>query len=99
MATAFSSRDQIVEAAPIADNARPNLDQGQLEEVFEIGRCEAWVKTNGYSRYISVIGRTIWITSYLKLEMLQWVWECGEIGIYRFWTVNKETHDLCHKYS
>jgi len=50
MATAFSSRDQIVEAAPISDNARPNLEQEQLEEVFEIGRCEAWVKTNGYSR-------------------------------------------------
>ena len=50
MATAFSSRDQIVEAGPILDNARPNLEQEQLEEVFEIGRCEAWVKTNGYSR-------------------------------------------------
>jgi len=50
MATAFSSPDQIVEAAPIADNAQPNLEQEQLEEVFEIGRCEAWVKTNGYSR-------------------------------------------------
>ena len=51
MATAFSSRDQIVEAAPIADNAQTNLERDQLEEVFEIGRCEAWVKTNGYSRY------------------------------------------------
>ena len=50
MATAFSSQDQIVEAGPILDNARPNLEQEQLEEVFEIGRCEAWVKTNGYSR-------------------------------------------------
>ena len=51
MATAFSSRDQIVEAAPISDNARANLELEQLEEVFEIGRCEAWVKSNGYSRY------------------------------------------------
>jgi len=50
MATAFSSRDQIVEAAPISDNARANLELEQLEEVFEIGRCEAWVKSNGYSR-------------------------------------------------
>ena len=59
MATAFSSGDQIVAAGPIVDNARTNLEQGQLEEVFEIGRCEAWVKTNGYSRYISVSVRTI----------------------------------------
>ena len=71
MATAFSSPDQIVEATPIVDNARPNLEPGQLEEVFEIERCEAWVKTNGYSRYMAV--SVIWwtITSYQNLEKLQ----------------------------
>ena len=51
MATAFSSPDQIVQVAPGVDNAQPNLDLEQLEEVFEIERCQTWVNENGYSRW------------------------------------------------
>jgi len=50
MATAFSSPDQIVQVDPRVDNAQPNLDLEQLEEVFEIERCQTWVNENGYSR-------------------------------------------------
>jgi len=50
MATAFSSPDQIVQVAPGVDNAQPNLDPEQLEEVFEIERCQTWVNENDYSR-------------------------------------------------
>ena len=90
MATAFSSPDQIVEAAPIADNAQSNLEQEQLEEVFEIGRCEAWVKTNGYSR----LG-----TSYLSLNDIlrhtkMWIQACGEITI-GDWTTKRIQMAVC----
>ena len=50
MATAFSSPDQIVQLDPRVDNAQPNLDLEQLEEVFEIQTCQTWVNENGYSR-------------------------------------------------
>ena len=61
MATAFSSPDQIVQVDPGVDNAQPNLDLEQLEEVFEIERCQTWVNENGYSRWgIAFLEITSW---------------------------------------
>ena len=53
MATSFSSPDQITKEAAIPssqDDPPKCLKLEELEEVFEVKRCQDWITENKYSR-------------------------------------------------